>query len=58
MVSPNIAETIPRILSFEKLNGVTKGLGEVLAHPGSPDHVLALPFKTTKGKVIFEVSYN
>ncbi len=41
-----------------KFKEIKSGMGTVIDHFEGSEYVLALPFKTTKGKVVIEVSYN
>ena len=40
-----------------KFKEIKMGQGALLPHVDGAEYVLALPFKTTKGKVVIEVSY-
>ncbi len=41
-----------------KFKEIKSGMGTSIEHIEGAKYVLALPFKTTKGKVVIEVSYN
>ncbi len=55
-VTTKIAELDKKIkVKFTK---VVTGAEEVISHIESGSHVVVIPFRTTKGKVIIEVSYS
>ncbi len=55
-VTTKIAETGKQVKV--KFSGLQHGQDSVIEHVQGAQHVLVLPFKTTKGKLVVEVSYN
>ena len=55
-VTTKIAELNKKIKV--KFVQIIMGQGEPLAHSASGSHVVAIPFRTTKGKVLLEVCYD
>ena len=54
-VTTKIAETGKKV--SVKFTEIVTGKGSEIKHMEGSDHVLSVPFKTTKGKVVVEVCY-